>query len=105
MCTRKDNFGVLVAPLRCKRQVHTKQYGASTARHVYSCVFIVNPSAYYLGCTHDRKVYDVSEEFPYVFLEVKCPQVEDFNEATCLKVVNGTKTLKRNHSYYYEMMG
>ena len=108
-----------MARLRCKQHVQTKamlyglenedsaveQYVDSTACHVYSCGFVVNPSASHLGCTPDRNVYDVNEEFPYGLLEVKCPQVESFSEAKCLKVVNGTRSLKRNHAYYYQVMG
>ena len=82
-----------------------KQYVASTACHVYSCGFVINLSASHIGSTPDWKVYDVNEDFPYGLLEVKCPQVESFSEATCLKVVNGTISLKRNHAYCYQVMG
>lgn len=66
--------------------------------------FVINSSAYYLGCLPDRRVYDAAIE-KYGLVEIKCPSVEKISDCNRLLEVNGQFRLKRNHEYYYQVMG
>ena len=82
-----------------------EQYSATQQVNTYPVGFIINPSAPYLGCSPDRRVYDPSEEHPWGLLEIKCPQVRSYTEAKCLKRRDDHYKLKKNHAYYVQVMG
>ena len=71
---------------------------------VYKIDFVINPSAYFLGCSPDRRVYDPSID-EYGFLEIKCPSNDKVSDCKCLKMLNTELSLKRSHDYFYQIMG
>ena len=86
-----------------KEQEAAGDYVKETGNNVYGCGFVINPSAPYLGCSPDRKVYDPKEEMPGL-LEIKCPQVNSFIETVCLKEdPEGLFKLKTSHAYYCQI--
>ena len=79
-------------------------YATVFGMKVYKVGFVINPSAYFLGCSPDRRVYDSSVD-EYEFLEMKCPSIEKVSDCKCLKVLNNQLSSKRNHDYFYQIMG
>lgn len=67
--------------------------------------FVIHPDAPYLGTSPDAKVYDPSEKPPFGLAEVKCPNVNSIAEATHIKFTNGQAKLKRNHKYFWQVLG
>ena len=59
----------------------------------------------WLACSPDRKVYDSRSTPKHGLLEIKCPLKASFNDVACLNKVDGTIYLKKNHNYYYQIMG
>ena len=53
-----------------KEQETAGDYVKETGNNVYGCGFVINPSAPFLGCSPDRKVYDPKKEMPGL-LEIK----------------------------------
>ena len=120
VASRAKNFEVLAKRFSTRRNIQTAamQYGVdhedeacqAYANHlkvnIYAVGFIINPSASHLGCSPDRRVYDPSENSPWGLLEVKCPQVQCFTEATCLRCNSvGTYSLRKTHPYYFQILG
>lgn len=60
-----------------KEPAAATMYAEAYGRNVYKVGFIINPTAFYLGASPDRRVYD-PDETSQVFglLEIKCPSVE-----------------------------
>lgn len=79
--------------------VAAAQYTEITGNQVYMCGFVINPNTSHLGTAPDRKVLQSSYDISYGLLEIKCPD-------QYLQKHNGdTYSLKRNHEYYYQVIG
>lgn len=73
--------------------------------NLYACGVVVNYWAPWLAATPDRKVYNPRMVPMFGLLEIKCPQVSSVLEAKyLLKDETGQLKLKRNHSYYYQVL-
>ena len=46
--------------------------------------FVVNPSAFHLGCSPDRRVYDPDATEAHGLLEVKCPSINSITKCKYL---------------------
>ncbi|XP_064462306.1 uncharacterized protein LOC135372765 [Ornithodoros turicata] len=79
----------------------------------FSCGLMVRPDCPWLGATPDRVVYDPLETSCHGILEVKCPsskRATSLQEALahkdfCIYVSDGKPYLKKDHDYYYQMIG
>ena len=71
--------------------------------NLYPVGVIVNPYSYWLAATPDRKVYCPERNPLYGLLEIKCPVVDDINDAKCLQFRDGQLSLKKNDNYYYQI--
>ena len=49
-----------------------KVYSRTTGNNVYNVGMVINPTASYLGCSPDRRVFDHTEN-EFGLLEIKCP--------------------------------
>lgn len=119
VCSRRGNFEKLAKDLLSTKTVQTKQmkyglehepvaaktYADLFGRNIYVVGFVVNPSAFYLGCTPDRRVYDPDADQCYGLLEIKCPSVEYVSQCSYLKRPGSSPRLKSTHDYYYQVMG
>ena len=73
--------------------------------NLYPCGVIVNYWSPWLAATPDRKVYNPNMTPKFGLLEIKCPQVSSVLEANYLyKDETSQLKLKRNHSYYYQIL-
>ncbi|XP_064483151.1 uncharacterized protein LOC135396011 [Ornithodoros turicata] len=74
---------------------------------------VVDPSCPWLGASPDRFVHDPTEAKPNGVLEIKCPYTLKDSEPSFAKNNipyltlddQGHPKLKRNHSYYYQVLG
>ena len=84
-----------------------KAYVNTTGSNVYLCAIILNPSALYLACSPDRRVYDKSESGNEQFglLEIKCLQATSFIEMPYLLEQDNKFHLKSIHKYHYQIQG
>ena len=72
---------------------------------------IIDPKCPWLGCSPDRKVYDIAEALrgcnPFGLLEIKVVKEgqTDLSNVRYLTVDRDTKelTLKKNHEYYFQV--
>jgi len=78
--------------------------------NIYPSGLVINPLCPWLGCSPDRKVYDISAEdqglLPFGLLEVKTVKecITDLNQVEYLTVdANNKLALKRNHNHYYQV--
>lgn len=78
---------------------------------VCGCGLLVNPSFPWLGASPDRIVYDPVEG-SYGVVEIKCPyslrdhKLCDLTEANfCSVLEDDGPQLKKNHQYYYQLIG
>jgi len=79
--------------------------------NLYPSGLIINPKSPWLGCSPDRKVYDIEAANqganPFGLLEVKVVKegVSDFHNVRYIETDPITKelTLKRTHDYYYQV--
>ena len=71
---------------------------------VFKVGFVINPTAYYLGCSPDRIVFDEAAG-SYGLLEIKCPSVEYVAECKYLQLKNGVHMLNKSHEYYMQIIG
>ncbi|CAN8002839.1 unnamed protein product, partial [Ixodes pacificus] len=75
------------------------------------CGIMVDPSLPWLGASPDRLVYDPKEPVPHGVLEVKCPYTmyhsadPDSQTFYMVKDDSGTYRLRRDHNYYYQLLG
>ena len=83
------------------------QYSQHFVRAVFPVGFVLNPSVPHLGCSPDRRVFDVTENNPWSPLEVRCPQAENLSVLKYLhrNSRSGAYSLKRTHAYYHQAMG
>lgn len=115
---RQKDFETLALRYTCAKGIQTaamkrgivmepfaaKHYAEITGNNVYRCGFIVNPCAPHLGTSPDRFVYDTSLG-TYGLLEIKCPMNNSFVDCKYLEKVGVSLKLKRNHEYFYQVMG
>ncbi len=86
--------------------VAAAQYTEVTGNQVYMCGFVINPNAAHLGTSPDRKVLQLGYNKSYGLLEVKCPDQYSYTGCQYLqKHSNDSYSLKRNHEYYYQVIG
>lgn len=78
---------------------------------VSSCGLLVNPSFPWLGASPDRIVFDPVEG-SYGALEIKCPHtLRDLKASQlaaadfCCEMDEDKPKLKRDHPYYYQLLG
>ena len=79
--------------------------------NLYPSGLIINPKCPWLGCTPDRKVFDISAREqglnPIGLLEIKVPKegLVDFSNVIYINTdpITNELTLKRNHDYYYQI--
>ena len=97
ICSRKEKFEALVLQLQ-KKTIQTsamkrglimeapaaETYSRLFGRNTYEVGFVINPSAFHLGCTPDRRVYDPEADEMYGLLEIKCPNKDHVAECTFL---------------------
>ena len=80
-------------------------------KQVSECGLVVKENAKFIAATPDRLVSDPQATPQEGLMEVKCPfATSDTPSVTatkkksfCLKSVNGTITLNRNHQYFYQV--
>ena len=84
-----------------------KAYVDATGNNVYLSGIVINPSAPYLACSPDGRVFDNSENGPEQFglLEIKCPQATSFIEMPYLVEQDNKFYLKPVHMYFYQIQG
>ncbi len=84
-----------------------KSYAQTNFVNVYPVGIFINPSAWHIACSPDRRVYDPKENPPWGLLEIKCPMKNSFTEADYLKYNNRTLKyeLNKKHAYYTQVMG
>ena len=118
ICSRRSNFDTLVQQLRhktiqtaaMKRGIELEPAAAETysrtfGRNTYDVGFVINPTAYHLGCTPDRRVYDPEAE-GYGLLEIKCPAATYVAHCKYLLTSQSKeRQLSKSHQYYYQVMG
>ena len=75
--------------LNCKMFLHFRFQKIDDTINLYPVGVIVNPYSYWLATTPDRKVYCPDRNPPYGLLEIKCPVVDDINDAKCLQYRDG----------------
>ena len=79
--------------------------------NVFPCGLVINPKCPWLGCSPDRKVYDIKAanegRNPFGLCEIKVVQEgeTDFKNVRYLAIdpVSDEITLKRNHEYYLQV--
>ena len=121
ICSRKKDFQKLAENFLNGRCVTTaamlyglkheneasKAYAKLTGNNVYSVGIVINPTAPYLSCSPDRRVFDskmiLAERFG--LLEIKCPQANSYIELPYLQLKNQGYTLKTNHMYFHQIQG
>lgn len=118
ICSRRGNYESLAHSMVTVKYVQTsamkhgideepkaaKQYSEVFGRNVYTVGFIINPSAFHLGSSPDRIVYDPEEENTFGLLEIKCPSANSVVDCKYLTFVNNKLKLKENHEYYYQVV-
>ena len=69
--------------------------------------FVVNPSAFHLGCSPDRRVYDPDATDAHGLLDVKCPSINSITKCKYLMKDGATDNLhlKTTHEYYCRVQG
>ena len=77
-----------------------KAYSKFTGNNVYPVGMVINPTAPYLGCSPDRRVFDDSEEVKCGLLEIKCPQATSYIEMPYLQQDVDGYHLKLIHTYF-----
>eukprot|EP00117_Sycon_ciliatum_P014839 scpid81162/ scgid14934/ len=91
-----------------------RRYEQLFKRTVRPSGLVINPALCWLGASPDGLVSDFNESAGHRGLvEVKCPykyrhqRIENVctDKLQSLEMVNGVPTLKRNHQYYYQIMG
>ena len=121
ICSRRANHEKLAQDLVKTKSIQTKamrygleqepvaarNYAETFGRNIYMVGFVVNPSAFHLGCSPDRRVYDPDATDPRGLLEVKCPSVNSITECKYLVKdgATGNLHLKTTHEYYYQVQG
>lgn len=116
--TRQKNFETLAVNLR-KRTRSTKamQDGllnepravecyvsvCGNAVNIYPVGIVINPWAFWLAASPDRKVYFPGRQNPVGILEIKCPSVTSVLECKYLQKIGNNLTLKKNHEYYTQI--
>lgn len=119
VCCRKKDFDSLAARLLKKTTVQTAAmkhgldheeeaaecFSDLSGVNVYPCGIMINPSCPHLATSPDRRVYDRTEEDSWGLLEIKCPITSSVTDLSYLKEIGGTLKFKRNHDYYYQVMG
>ena len=81
-------------------------YSRTFGRNTYEVGFVINPTAFHLGCTPDRRVYDPEAEEGYGLLEIKCPAATYVAECKYLLTSQSKeRQLSKSHQYYYQVMG
>ncbi len=118
--SRKADYEQLATSMLRKKTMQTKamkrglelepvaaaQYTEVTGNQVYMCGFVINPNAAHLGTSPDRKVLQRGYNKSYGLLEVKCPDQYSYTGCQYLqKHSNDSYSLKRNHEYYYQVIG
>lgn len=91
-----------------QREDKANQYADQFGRAVYPVGFVINPSLPpHLGCSPDRRIYDPSENEPWILLEIKCSPSDYLSDLNYFKHNGrtGAYSLKETHSYYYQTMG
>ena len=81
-----------------------KVYSRTTGNNVYNVGMVINPTASYLGCSPDRRVFDNTEN-EFGLLEIKCPQATSFVEMPYLQQSDDSFHLKSTHMYYHQIQG
>ena len=119
ICSRKGDYDSLALRLSNSKSVQTsamqhglmfepsaaKNYADITGNNIYACGFVINPNAPHLGTSPDRKVYDQNSDKHFGLLEIKCPVADSYVECKYLKQIDGKYSLKKSHSYYYQIIG
>ncbi len=71
--------------------------------NIYPVGIVINPCAYWIGASPDRKVYNPYRQPHIGNLEVKCPRVSSVLEVPYLERHNNTLKLRRNYIYYSQV--
>lgn len=74
--------------------------------NIYPVGIIIHPKAFWLAASPDRRVYDPSSAEQFGLLEIKCPDMEkksSLDEVDYLVKHNHTYSLKKSHTYYYQI--
>lgn len=125
---RMSNFENLVKQINPSRHVvtaamrrgiemesHAAAVYANVAKagmvNVYPCGLVINPKCPWLGCSPDRKVYDIQAANeglnPFGLCEIKVVKEgeTDFKNVRYLEIdpVSNEITLKRNHEHYFQV--
>ncbi len=71
---------------------------------------MLNPSCFFLGASPDRRVFDPDVMgSPWGLLEIKCTMADSVSDCEYLSIPKNSQQamlqLKRNHDYYYQVMG
>jgi len=118
ICTRRRDFGSLASRMLGTRHIQTAamKYGVENEPraaqlyaqlfgvNVYQCGFVIHPQCCFLGCSPDRRVYNVDDvAMPWGLLEIKCTTANSVADCDYLKCGDKLQ-LKRNHGHYYQIM-
>ena len=116
--TRTKNFEKLNLDLRTKtRQTQAMSAGladepiavenyvsvCNNEVNIYPVGIVINPWAFWIAASPDRKVYKPSRSPPIGILEIKCPRVSSVLDTNYLKRVGDNLTLNKNDKYYTQV--
>ncbi|XP_022110824.1 uncharacterized protein LOC110990241 [Acanthaster planci] len=98
-------------PFAAKKYSHMN--GSGHAVRLEKCGLVIDPKAWSLGASPDRKVVDFLAESPFGILDMKCPEKQkDEDPLTachdphfCCKLEGGKPVLKKDHPYYTQVQG
>lgn len=71
----------------------------------YPCGFLIHPDAPWMGSTPDGIVYDPEAQTVFGLVEIKCPNVASYVDCPYIKISEGTHTLRKSHSYFWQIQG
>lgn len=71
----------------------------------YPCGFLIHPDAPWMGSSPDGIVYDPKGQTVFGLVEIKCPNVASYVDCPYIKISEGTHTLRKSHSYFWQIQG
>ena len=88
------------------------EYEQLTSLRTEKCGLYINPRCCWLGASPDRIVSDEKENSPGL-VEIKCPYsarnmtISEYAEqkSSCVTLTDGKLYLRREHPYYYQVLG
>lgn len=118
ICSRRKDFEALADGFITAKDINTRAtrhgiahedeaarvYSTTYMRNNYLSGFVINPSAYHLGCSPDRIVHD-PDKSEFGLLEIKCPDKDNYLQCTYLHQVGNDIRLRKSNLYYDQIMG